>query len=232
MPELQDPETDTNTSNLALLNAAENETPEKSFARQCIEHAWRELWKPSQVQLIAETSAPVIVGFTLGFIAGTKWSSLLWGLGSGVVSGVLTLVAVWLVIFLVNLKRAPATLFRQKQDEIAALNALLAERRKADQAKANNAQLVTNLLALHAQGTRLFQALKTGRGLKQGDIAEWQKRTANYLEQAKGQSYAAEFMHTHDMLPPGDNSSAMPELVAWIYPRLKLLMEYIRASRD
>jgi hypothetical protein len=230
MPELQD--SSTNTSNLALLHAAENEIPEKSFARQRIEYAWGELWKRSQVQLIAETSAPVIVGLTLGFIAGTKWASLLWGLGAGVLSGVLTLVVVWIIIFLAHLKSAPATLFKQKQDEILALRSLVTELRKANEVKTANAKVLNNLVALHAQGTRLFQALKTGRGLKQGDIAEWQKRTADYLEQAKGQSYATEFMHTHDMPPPGESSSAVPELVAWIYPRLNLLMEYIKASRN
>lgn len=232
MPELPDLTTNGDTSNLVLLCAEHNRVPEKSFARQCIDYARGELGKHPQMELIAQTTAPIIVGSLLGIIVGNSWSSLLYGLGAGVVGGYLTLVAVWIIIFLVHLKRAPATLFKQKQDEIVALNSLVAELRKADQAKANKAQLVTNLVALHAQGTGLFQKLKTGRGLKQGDIVAWQKRTADYLEQAKGQSYATEFMHTHNMLPPGESSFAVPELVAWIYPRLNLLMEYIRASRD
>jgi len=229
MPESQSPATVTSTSNLAL---AENEASEKSFLRQCVEYARGELGKHPQVELTASTSAPVITGFVLGVIAGTKWSSLFWGLGAGVLTAFVTLVFVWIIIFLVHLKRAPATLFKQKQDEISALKALVSELQKANEVKTNNAKVLTNLLALHAQGTRLFQALKTGHGLKQGDIVEWQKRTADYLEQAKGQAYATEFIHTHNMLPPGENSFAVPELVAWIYPRLKLLMEYIRASRD
>jgi hypothetical protein len=233
MSEPENPATVTDTSNLALLHPAESEAAEKSFARQCIGYAWCELWKHPQVQLIAEISAPVIVGLPLGFIAGTKWSNLLAGLGVGALSALLTLVVVWIIIFLYHLKHAPATLFKQKQDEISALRSLVTELRKANEVKTDNATVLKNLIALHSQGTLLFQTLKNGGSPQQGQVVEWYNRTYDYLNQAKGPSYATEFTTTIDMLPPDQTcTAANRKLCAALFPRLTLLMEFIRAMRD
>jgi hypothetical protein len=212
------------------------ENSEHSFFRLCFEYARGKLGSHPQLELTASILAPISVGVLLAFLANLTWSSIFYGLVVGLLSGFLTLVATWITIFLVYLTGAPAALFRQKENEALALRSLVKKLETKIAVNENRAQDLRNLIALHAQGSMIFDVLKTGGNARTQNVTEWYAQTVAYLERSKGPAYATEFISTHNQLPPGETypqaSVEGREICATLYPKLQLLMNYIRALRE
>lgn len=101
------------------------------YTRRLARHAWGELCKRDNKEMIAAATLPSLAAIAIGIYAGWGWQNLLTAVAAGVGAGIITLIATLAVIFFLHLVSAPREIDEASQGDFAALKSqLLEEKRK------------------------------------------------------------------------------------------------------